>query len=139
MQHYKAPDNSVHAIDPEFEHFLPAGSVPITVEEAEVLRPKPPAPTVQEIIEAKKAMVRQLREQVLDRLAGIAGRASRKGDTVLAAVCDSASEQLLDITKDLPNDPAEVEIVMFARYQTIAATAIAAAPSLAKAFGDIDL
>ena len=37
---YKAPDNSLHFIEPEFTHLLPAGSVPITDEEAEALRPK---------------------------------------------------------------------------------------------------
>lgn len=40
--HYKAPDNSLHFLDDAaFEHLLPAGSVPITDEEAEALRPKP--------------------------------------------------------------------------------------------------
>jgi len=40
---YKAPDNSVHFLDSaDYEYLLPAGSVPITDEEAEALRPKPP-------------------------------------------------------------------------------------------------
>jgi hypothetical protein len=39
--HYKSPDNSVHFLDSaEFEHLLPEGSVQITDEEAETLRPK---------------------------------------------------------------------------------------------------
>ena len=38
--HYKAPDNSLHFIEPEYAHLLPAGSVPITNEESEALRPK---------------------------------------------------------------------------------------------------
>jgi len=43
MTHYKAPDNSVHFLDDDsFFYLLPAGSVPITDEEAEALRPKPP-------------------------------------------------------------------------------------------------
>jgi len=43
MTHYKAPDNSVHFLDSyEHEYLLPAGSVQITDEEAEALRPKPP-------------------------------------------------------------------------------------------------
>jgi hypothetical protein len=41
--HYKAPDNSVHFVVPEFAHLLPAGSVQITDEEAEALRPVPQA------------------------------------------------------------------------------------------------
>jgi hypothetical protein len=47
--HYKAPDNSLHFIEPEYAHWLPAGSVPITDEEAKALRPKPTAPTYQEL------------------------------------------------------------------------------------------
>ena len=44
--HYKAPDNSLHVLDDaSFEHLLPNGSVAITDEEAEAVRPKPPAPT----------------------------------------------------------------------------------------------
>jgi hypothetical protein len=42
--HYKAPDNSLHFIEPEFAHLLPEGSIPITEEEAEALRPLPPPP-----------------------------------------------------------------------------------------------
>ena len=42
--HYKAPNNSVHWLDDaKFVHLLPAGSVPITDEEAEALRPVPQA------------------------------------------------------------------------------------------------
>ena len=37
--HYKAPDNSLHFIEPEYEYLLPAGSVAITDAEAEALRP----------------------------------------------------------------------------------------------------
>lgn len=47
--HYKSPDNSIHFIEPEFAHLLPAGSVPITDEEAEALRPVPPLPPIQPI------------------------------------------------------------------------------------------
>ena len=38
--HYKAPDNSLHFLDSvDYEYLLPAGSVQITDEEAEALRP----------------------------------------------------------------------------------------------------
>lgn len=90
------------------------------------------------IIEDKKQAVRATREQVLDRLAGIAGRASRKGDTVLAAACDIASEALLDITKDLPSDPHAVEQTLVSRYLLIREAAIQAAPSLELAFAKVD-
>jgi len=40
--HYKAPDNSLHFIDDDaYAHLLPEGSVAITDEEAEALRPQP--------------------------------------------------------------------------------------------------
>ena len=38
--HYKAPDNSLHFLDSaDYEYLLPAGSIQITDEEAEALRP----------------------------------------------------------------------------------------------------
>lgn len=98
----------------------------------------PPVPNPAAIIEAKKQAVRAMREQVLDRLAGIAGRASRKGDTALASACDTASEALLDITKDLPSEPDAVELTLFSRYLLIREAAIQAAPSLESAFAQVD-
>lgn len=54
--HYKAPDNTIHVIDSEqFEYMLPAGSVPITDEEAEALKPVPAPPTVAEQLAALDA------------------------------------------------------------------------------------
>jgi hypothetical protein len=48
--HYKAPDNSLHFLNSsDHEYLLPAGSVQITDEEAEALRPQPPAPTYKEL------------------------------------------------------------------------------------------
>ena len=38
--HYKASDNSLHFIEPEFVHLLPIGSFQITDTEAEALRQK---------------------------------------------------------------------------------------------------
>ena len=46
---YKAPDNSLHFIEPSFAHLLPDGCVEITEEEAESLRPKPLEPTYQQL------------------------------------------------------------------------------------------
>jgi hypothetical protein len=46
MPHYKAPDNSLHFLDDSaFEYLLPPGSVQITDEQAEAMRPLIPAPT----------------------------------------------------------------------------------------------
>ena len=47
--YYKAPNDSLHFIEPEYAHLLPAGSVPITDEEADALRPKPATPTYQQL------------------------------------------------------------------------------------------
>lgn len=66
---YKAPDNSLHFIEPEFAHMLPAGCVQITAEEAEALRPVPPAPTAQDLLaklDADNTLTqRNLRETVM--------------------------------------------------------------------------
>ena len=85
------------------------------------------------------AQVRAVREQMLDRLSGIAGRAARKGDTATAAACDTAAVALLDITKDLPLDLPGMEALVVARYGAIVTTALTAAPGLASAFAGVDL
>lgn len=65
MHHYKAPDNSLHCIEPEFEHLLPANCVAITVEEAEALRPKPLESDSKDAI---RAQIKQLEaEQLMPR------------------------------------------------------------------------
>ena len=70
MPHYKAPDNSLHFIEPEFAHLLPTGSVQITDEEAEALRPVAPViPIVHTCTpwQIRKALNNQgLRQQVED-------------------------------------------------------------------------
>ena len=66
---YKAPDNSLHFIEPEFAHLLPAGCIQITAEEAEALRPVPPAPTAQDLLNKLDAdntlTQRNLRETIM--------------------------------------------------------------------------
>ena len=66
---YKATDNSLHFIEPEFAHLLPAGSVAITDEESEALKPVQPPPTIQEQLaqlDAANALTqRNLRETIL--------------------------------------------------------------------------
>jgi len=66
---YKAPNNSLHFIEPEYAHLLPQGSVQITDAEAEALRPKPPEPTYAQLRAAEYP-------PMTDYLDGIA-----KGDT----------------------------------------------------------
>jgi hypothetical protein len=83
--HYKAPDNSLHFIEPEFSHLLPAGSVPITDDEAEALRPKPTAldQAKQQIAALESAITpRRIREAVL----GIDGGWLIDADAQIAAL-----------------------------------------------------
>lgn len=48
---------------------------------------------------AYMATIRQTREMILNRLAGISGRAYRAGEIEMAEASDAASTALLDITK----------------------------------------
>lgn len=52
---YKDPQNNIHFIEPEFAHLLPIGSVPITDEDADALRPVPPPPSPLEQIRTLEA------------------------------------------------------------------------------------
>jgi len=65
MAYYKAPDNSVHFIEPEFADLLPAGSVEITEEEAQALRPKP-APVFIASVTMRQARLALLGAGLLD-------------------------------------------------------------------------
>ena len=61
MSFYKAPDQSLHQIDPEFAYLLPAGSVPIGDEEAQAIidAQQPPAliPAVVTMRQARLALL----------------------------------------------------------------------------------
>lgn len=57
---YKAPDNSLHVIEPTFAHLLPAGCVEITEAEAEVIRAaNVPVRTQEQIVAAITADIQQ--------------------------------------------------------------------------------
>ena len=54
MPNYKDPSGKLHFLDDDkFAHLLPDGCIEITAEEAEALRPKPPAPTYAELRRAE--------------------------------------------------------------------------------------
>ena len=95
--HYKAPDNSLHFIEPEYEHLLPAGCVQITQEEADALRS--PAPTSAQLQASALAQVRALREPVLNALVGIGFAAMADGDAGLVSQIATTRQAILDITK----------------------------------------
>jgi hypothetical protein len=58
---YKAPDNSLHVIEPEFAHLLPVGCVQITEQEADAIRaaniPPPQVPQSVTRFQAKAALL----------------------------------------------------------------------------------
>lgn len=65
MPHYKSPDNQIHFLDDEaHEYLLPAGSVKITDEEAEALRPQP-APVIPSIVSMRQARLALLQSGLL--------------------------------------------------------------------------
>lgn len=121
MPHYKAPDNSLHFLDSEeFEFLLPSGSIKITDQQADAIRaaiaPKlDPAAEVN----AKLNAVRVVREAMLNRMAGIALVAQIDGDTVTVEGYKAARTALLDITKNPPADPAQVDAFIMLRYIAI--------------------
>ena len=60
MKTYKAPDNSLHVIEPEFAYLLPAGCVEITDAEADAIRAaNVPQPTQAQIISAFTAAIQK--------------------------------------------------------------------------------
>lgn len=92
-----------------------------------------PDPAIE--VAEKLARVREVREAILNRLAGIAGRAMRSGDTALASACDSASVALLDLPSGCPTDPALVDAFITNKYAAIRAGMPAA---LILAFAGVD-
>lgn len=71
MPHFKDPQNKLYWLDDGDDpaKWLPAGCVPITPEEAEALRPVPPAPTAQDLLNKLDAdntlTQRNLRETIM--------------------------------------------------------------------------
>lgn len=57
MKTYKAPDNSLHVIEPEFAYMLPAGCVEITEAEADAIR----AANQSAVVVPKSVSMRQAR------------------------------------------------------------------------------
>lgn len=86
-------------------------------------------------VDDKLARVRAMREAILNRLSGIAGRATRSGDTALASACDTASLALLDLPTGCPTDPALVDAFITNKYAAIVATLPV---SLYQAFAGLD-
>lgn len=61
--YFKAPDNSLHFIEPKFAHFLPAGSVQTTDTEATAIRA-----ANQPVVDPKDAIRAQIKKLEQDQL-----------------------------------------------------------------------
>lgn len=107
MPYYKAPDNSLHFIEPEFAHLLPAGSAPITDEEAEALRTT--KPTHAELVDAILKQARADRAPILSVLDGLQASALVNGDQHKAQQIEVAKQGLRDITS--------IDLSMYATYE----------------------
>lgn len=96
---------------------------------------EPPQPTPAEIIEAKKATIRPVREGILNRLAGIALAAQLQNDTDTTAAFLVVRQGLLDVTANLPSNPDEVDRVVLGRYIALRGQCT---PTMIAAFAGVD-
>jgi hypothetical protein len=87
-------------------------------------------------VDAKLTKVREVREAMLNRMAGIAFVAQLGGDTATVEAFKTARLALLDITTGHPADPADVDAFIMLKYLAIRAVL---PDSLTKAFAGVDL
>lgn len=92
------------------------------------------AEAAQQEIASKLATIRQVRKEILNVLAGITLAAQLEGDTATTAAYVTVRQQLLDITSNLPADPAEVDVVVMQRYQMAVAQCT---PNMVSAFAQV--
>lgn len=93
-------------------------------------------PNNNEVISAKLAQIKQVRELILNRLVGIALAAGLTGDDATTAAYVTVRQALLDITKNLPTDPEQVDLAVMTRYAAIVAECT---PQMVTAFAEMDL
>jgi hypothetical protein len=86
-------------------------------------------------VEAKKTTIRAVREEMLNRLAGIAFAAQLSGDTATTDAFLVVRQGLLDITKNLPTDPELVDAEVMTRYASLAGQCT---PQMVTAFAGVD-
>lgn len=142
MPNYKDANGKLHFLDSvEFEYILPKGCLEISDAEAEAIRL-----SERDLVAEKAQMLeigRTMREAVMNRLNGIAGRMQRSGDTVSAAACDNAVTELLALPTwpDVvaATDGPTTKAAFLARYYQIASDLQTASPYAYTAFKDQDL
>lgn len=114
---------------------FPAEMVEQLVEYDPLQRPKPPEPTIPELIERAKAETRIQRQPIIDVLTGMQASALTIGDMPKAQLIETAKQSLLDLTStDLSGCTTydEMRAVIKAAYLAM----VMAAPSLKLAFAE---
>jgi hypothetical protein len=88
-------------------------------------------------VDVKLTKLREVRENILNRLSGIALRAQIEADTATIEAYKTTVTALLDLTTGVPADPREFDAFIRKKYSAISNDAIAAAPNLTKVFTEI--
>ena len=138
---HNVPNGAVKLSDEQYDKFYSAAAqgFKLIVEGGEVRIGENAYPfdPVREL-KVIKDRLRSMRAPMLDALTGIAGRATRSGDSALADEADSMAEQLLQLTDDPALNAAQtvpdMEDAGLAAYKRIAA---AASPALRVVFREI--
>lgn len=147
MQHYKAPDNSLHVIEPEFAHMLPPGCVEITEQEAAAIRAASvPQPTQAELIAATLSKARAMRLPIMQVLDGMQASALVNGTTItvggqpkaLAVAIEECKQALRALPQQVDLSQAtnreQMEQIVAQAYYTIV---LAAPPEIKSAFDSL--
>lgn len=133
MKTYKAPDNSLHSIAPEFCHMLPAGCIEITDAEADAIRAALiPKPTQSELIAKTIADAKIQRLPIMNVLDGLQTSAIVTGDMPTAQAIETSKQGLRNITNiDLTPYTTEDQMrqAVYAAYRALAAAAPASVQS----------
>ena len=147
MKTYKAPDNSLHVIEPEFDHLLPAGCIAITEEEAEAIRiASIPVPSVAQLRLETIAKARAMRLPIMQVLDGMQASALVNGATVadagqtvpLAAAIEARKQALRDlpgaVDLSVATNRQQMEYIVLLAYKSIVD---AAPPEIKTAFDSL--
>ena len=104
--------------------------------------PRDPQALLNKLAETRAELIakgKAVREQTLDRLMGLSGRAHRAGDTARWQTADAAAEALLLLFKFLPEGLPETVAEVQQRYAAIIEAVTLGDVTLLSAFEDFDL
>lgn len=140
MQYFKAFDGAFHVLEDGVDATslanFPVDAVLSTEEEYQNWQRQLYLERLPQILEGMKEVVRTARESILNRLSGIAFTAQLSGDTATTQAFIAVRQGLLDITKNLPDNPELFTTEVTNRYRALVALCTS---SMVKAFAEIDL